>query len=75
MIVNIGTVSQAFKRAHSAILDRRGYPMGANHHEVMMRWWQEEYGVGIIPDDKWGRWNQLEFANEADCTAFLLRWA
>lgn len=75
MIVNIGKISKVFQNAHGALLDRRGFPMGANHYQVLMRWWEEDYGVRVIPDPKWARFEKLEFVSEADYTAFLLRWA
>lgn len=75
MIVDIGDIPDAFKRAHSALIDRRGMPYANDHPEVLMQWWQEEYRAKILPDTSWSRWGQLEFESEEDYTMFLLRWS
>ena len=75
MIVNIGKISKVFENAHGALLDRRGFPMGSDHPRVLMHWWEEEYGVRIIVDPTWARFEKLEFVSEVDYTQFLLRWA
>ena len=75
MIVNINKIPKVFENAHSALLSRRGFPMGSDHPRVLMHWWEEEYGVRVIPDGRWARFGQLEFVTEADYTQFLLRWS
>jgi len=75
MIVDIRKVNIAFNNAHRALLEKYGHPpSGGNHWKTVKQWWEQEYGVRLIADSGWARFDRLEFESEKDMTMFVLRW-
>lgn len=73
MRVKTDSMRLAFHNANKAVAQvapNAMTQMGIDHKTL----WEETHRVKII-QGPWGDWQEIEFASDADFTAFMLRWS